>query len=72
MLSKIPGVTLETSDKILKLYMLDAIMEGDVTIEQLADIQKTEKRKIGTTNAINILHFFLNDPVTVEDVEDSN
>jgi len=64
MLSKIPGITLETSNKILKLYMLDSIMRGDISVEQLAKIQKTEKRKVGKSDAIKILHFFLKEPDT--------
>jgi len=59
MLSKIPGITYSTSIKIIDKYGLNDIILGNVTIVQLANIQKTEKRKIGQAIACKIMHFLL-------------
>ncbi len=57
-LSKIPGITLETAKKIIEKYPLPRLLRSEITEEQLADIQKSGSRRLGPAVAKRILSVF--------------
>lgn len=57
-LSKIPGITLDTAKKILAEYPLPRLLRSEITEEQLAEIQKSGTRKVGPVVARKILSVF--------------
>jgi ERCC4-type nuclease len=58
MLACIHGLTKKTAAIILSKYNFHEILRGNITNEQLRDIQKTEKSKLGKKIATDILRFF--------------
>ena len=57
-LSKIPGITIETSRIILSYFSLHDIICEKITIEQLSQIKKKSK-KIGDILAKKILYYII-------------
>ncbi len=57
-LSKIPGITIDTAKKILIEYPLPRLLRSEITEEQLSDIQKSASRKLGPAAARKILSVF--------------
>ena len=58
MLSKINGITKVTADIILKSISFEELLKGNVSIETLEQIKKTESRTLGKKMATRILFYF--------------
>ena len=56
-LSEIPLISKQTAEVILAKFSFADILAGKVTQQQLADLQKTEKTKLGQKAAENILTY---------------
>ena len=59
-LSEIPGVTKPTAEKILETYSLRQICMGQVSAENIAEVQKTKTRKVGQKTAEKIVELLTN------------
>lgn len=58
-LTEIPGITKKTAALILVKATFMELLSGELSVEDLANIQKTEKSKIGKTAANNIFKFLI-------------
>ena len=58
MISQINGISKETAKLIYSSISFELLLKGDVTLEQLQEIKKSEKSKIGSKCANKILQFF--------------
>lgn len=58
-LSAIPNITVNTAEKILEVYSLKEICSGKVTADQIAQIKKNPRRKIGPKAAKKIIDILI-------------
>jgi len=68
-LSTIPLISKATAEKILDTYSLSDIMSGNVTIDNLAEIQRGSKSKLGKKAAENIITNLLGQLEEPEELE---
>ena len=61
-LSNIPLITTKTAAKILESFDLVQIIKGEISLDDLSNIQKTEKSRLGNKAAENIYKYLLPDP----------
>lgn len=59
MLSTINGLTKKTAEIILLQYDFHEILRGNISVDQIKSVQKTEKSKVGAKIATEILRFFV-------------
>lgn len=58
-LTCINGITKKTAGLLLEQFSLPEIMKGKISQEQIADVKKSEKRKIGKKVAEDVVKFFV-------------
>jgi ERCC4-type nuclease len=68
-LSTVPLISKTTAEKILDNYSLSDIMSGNVSIEDIANIQRSTKSKIGKKAAENIITNLLG---KIDDIEETS
>lgn len=59
MLSQVAGITKKTAEIILKEISLEKLLKGEISLETLAAIKKSEKTKVGKKASSNILKYFV-------------
>lgn len=59
MLSCIPGITKKTADIILSTISFDDLIKGNIDLNTISSIKKTEKTKIGPCAGVNVLKYFV-------------
>ena len=57
MLSSVPGISKVTASKILAVHSLRSIIDGQVSIETLQNIQRSEKSKLGKKASESIIKY---------------
>jgi hypothetical protein len=56
-LAEIPLISVKTAEKILLNFHFSDIISKKITVQQLSDVQKTEKTKLGNKAAENIITY---------------
>jgi ERCC4-type nuclease len=59
MLACIKGLTIKTAEVILKEHKFDKILNGEITLDKIANIKKSENKIIGKKIAEQIIKFFV-------------